>query len=121
MHALLALLLIGSAATAQDNTDRPRMKRADPNARPMMPHSSPLDRDMSDALNKAKSGNYAEASQRLFQLSYSPRFAEKRMQLKYIMGMTLMQMHLNQVAAFQFIGVIKEGHNQFVKPALQKL
>lgn len=120
MHALFAILFICSSAMAQDSSDR-RVRRADPNARPNMPHSSPLDRDMADALNKAKSGQYPAASQKLFQLSYSPRFAEKRMQLKYIMGMTLMQMHLNQVAAFQFIGVIKEGHNPYVKPALQEL
>jgi tetratricopeptide (TPR) repeat protein len=120
MHALL-LLLVFVPAMAQDNSDRPKIQRADPNARPTMPHSSPLDRDMADALNLAKTGKYPEASQRLFQLSYSPRFASKRMQLKYILGMTLSQMKLNQVAAFQFIGVIKEGHNNFVKQSLEKL
>lgn len=103
------------------NTDRPRMPRAANNARPTMARRTPLDRDLVEALNMAKAGRYAEASQRLFQLSYSPRYAEKRMQIKYILGLTLLQMKLNQVSAFQFIGVVKEGHNKFVKQSLEKL
>ncbi|NJL25033.1 MAG: tetratricopeptide repeat protein, partial [Calothrix sp. SM1_5_4] len=83
--------------------------------------SSGADRDLADALTLAKAGKYAEASKRLFQLSYSPRFRDKRMQIKYILGMTLHQMKLNQVAAFQFIGVIKEGNNRYIKQALEKL
>ena len=79
------------------------------------------DRDLVDALTMAKNGRYAEASQRLFQLSYSPRFADRRMQIKYILGMTLQQMKLNQTSAFQFIGVVKEGHNKFIKQSLEKL
>lgn len=79
------------------------------------------DRDLADALTLAKAGKYAEASKRLFQLSYSPRYRDKRMQIKYILGMTLHQMKLNQVAAFQFIGVIKEGNNKYIKQSLEKL
>lgn len=79
------------------------------------------ERDLSDALMLARAGKYAEASKRLFQLSYSPRFRDKRMQIKYILGMTLHQMKLNQVAAFQFIGVIKEGNNRYMKQSLEKL
>lgn len=84
------------------------------------PSPSP-DSGLVEALAMAKQGRYAEASQRLFQLSYSPRYADQRMQIKYILGLTLQQMKLNQVAAFQYIGVIKEGHNKFVKPSLEKL
>jgi tetratricopeptide (TPR) repeat protein len=79
------------------------------------------ERDLADALVLAKSGKYAEASQKLFTLSYSPRFREKRMQIKYILGMTLHQLKLNQVAAFQFIGVVKEGNNKYIKQSLEKL
>lgn len=79
------------------------------------------ERDLADALTLAKAGRYAEASQRLFQLSYSPRFRDKRMQIKYILGMTLHQMKLNQVSAFQFIGVVKEGNNKYIKQSLEKL
>jgi tetratricopeptide (TPR) repeat protein len=123
MKGLVVFFIALSLApvAAQDNTDRPHMPRADNTERPVMPRSTPLDRDLVEALNLAKNGRYGEASQRLFQLSYSPRYADKRMQIKYILGLTLLQMKLNQVAAFQFIGVVKEGHNKFVKQSLEKL
>lgn len=79
------------------------------------------DKDLTEALALAKAGRYVEASQKLFQLSYSPRFRDRRMQIKYILGMTLHQMKLNQVAAFQFIGVVKEGNNKYIKQSLEKL
>src|SRR6185312_16013070 len=124
MFKRLITLLAAFAVTtvmAQDNTDRPRVPRASNTARPVIQGKNWQDRDLVEALNLAKQGNYTQASQRLFQLSYSPRYAEKRMQIKYILGLTLMQMKLNQVAAFQFIGVVKEGHNKFVKQSLEKL
>lgn len=79
------------------------------------------DRDLTEAMAMAKAGRYAEASQKLFQLSYSPRFRDRRMQIKYVLGMTLHQMKLNQVSAFQFIGVVKEGNNKYIKQSLEKL
>lgn len=78
-------------------------------------------RDLADALTLAKAGKYVEASQRLFQLSYSPRYRDRRMQIKYILGMTLHQLKLNQVSAFQFIGVVKEGNNRYIKQSLERL
>jgi len=79
------------------------------------------DRELVEALGLAKAGKYAEAAPKLFRLSYSPRLASKRMQIKYILGLTLQQLGLNQVAAFQYIGVIKNGQNRFVKQSLEKL
>ncbi len=79
------------------------------------------ERDLADALTLAKAGKYVEASQRLFQLSYSPRYRDRRMQIKYILGMTLHQLKLNQVSAFQFIGVVKEGNNKYIKQSLERL
>lgn len=79
------------------------------------------ERDLADALTLAKAGKYVEASQRLFQLSYSPRYRDRRMQIKYILGMTLHQLKLNQTSAFQFIGVVKEGNNKYIKQSLERL
>src|ERR1700685_1795692 len=67
------------------------------------------DADLADALNMAKNGRYAGASTRLFHLSYSPRFINRRMQIKYVLGLTLQKMNLPQLAAFQFMSVVKEG------------
>lgn len=79
------------------------------------------DRALAEALQLAKSGKYAESAKRLFQLSYSPRYRNRRMQIKYILGLALHQLKLNQVAAFQFIGVIKDGNNKYIKQSLEKL
>jgi hypothetical protein len=100
---------------AADQTPAPRAPAS------REPSAAPTDRDLADALLLAKSGKYPEAAKRLFDLSYSPRFAAKRMQIKYILGLALHQMKLNQVAAFQFIGVIKEGGNAYVKQSLKNL
>lgn len=112
----LSILLI-LPASAQNNKKRATTTKKSPNASRL----TGTDRDLADALTLAKAGRYAEASQRLFQLSYSPRFRDKRMQIKYILGLTLHQLKLNQVSAFQFIGVVKEGNNRYIKQSLEKL
>lgn len=101
------------------NADAQRKRKATPRA--SSSGMTGTDRDLVEALTLAKAGRYAEASQRLFTLSYSPRFRDKRMQIKYILGMTLHQMKLNQVSAFQFIGVVKDGSNKYMKQSLEKL
>ncbi len=95
--------------------------RANNRTRPGSSSTATGERDLADALTLAKAGKYVEASQRLFQLSYSPRYRDRRMQIKYILGMTLHQLKLNQVSAFQFIGVVKEGNNKYIKQSLERL
>jgi tetratricopeptide (TPR) repeat protein len=116
---MLAVAPFGMAQQAR------RQKGGEPRrtAVPAKGHSSTSTGDsaMSEALQWAKSGKYKEASVRLFQLSLSPRFREQRMQIKYILGLMLYQMRLNQTAAFQFISVIKDGKNKFLKQSLEKL
>ncbi len=77
--------------------------------------------DLDRTLALARAGKYKEASMQLFQLSYSPRYANRRMQIKYLLGLMLYSMKLNQVSAFQFISVVKEGNNKFLKQSLEKL
>lgn len=76
---------------------------------------------LSAALRLAKQGKYVEASARLFQLGLSPRYASKRNQIRYLLGLMLYQMKLNQVAAFQFISVIRQGDNKYLRQSLEKL
>lgn len=111
------------------NAQEGRKRAADRNKRVKVKNSNAVgarptyaaDRDLQDALALAKAGRYQEASQKLFQLSYSPRYRDRRMQIKYILGLTLHQLKLNQVAAFQFIGVVKEGNNRYIKQSLERL
>lgn len=77
--------------------------------------------DLSVALQLAKNNKYQEASIKLFELSHSPRYRDRQVQIKYILGLMLQQMKLDQAAAFQFISVIKQGQSKYLKPALEKL
>jgi len=77
--------------------------------------------ELSAALQLAKLGKYPEASARLFQLGVSPRYATKRNQIRYLLGLMLYQMKLNQVAAVQFISVIRSGDTQYLQQSLEKL
>lgn len=117
----LSLIVVLLPLSAQERDRRMRKTRnlKDPSVRPAAVATG--DRDLAEALLLVKNGKYVEASQRLFQLSFSPRFREKRMQIKYILGMTLHQLKLNQVSAFQFISVVKEGRNKYIKQSLERL
>ncbi|HMN67417.1 MAG TPA: hypothetical protein PKC28_02665, partial [Bdellovibrionales bacterium] len=117
---ILAMLVISLLPLDAQERGRAK-KRVGTNQRLSRNVVAGTDADLAQALQLAKAGRYAEASQRLFQLSYSPRFRDRRMQIKYILGMTLHQMKLNQVSAFQFIGVVKDGNNKYVKQSLERL
>ncbi len=80
---------------------------------------------MKKALALANSKQYEEASKLLFQMSRSPMFADQSAQVKYVLGMTLLEMKLNQAAAFVFYDVVRqEGRNtgsKYLRLALSKL
>lgn len=73
------------------------------------------------ALQQARQGNYTEASKTLYRLSRDPRYNKERMQIKYILGLMLFEMKLYQTAAYQFVGVVKEGNSKYIDKALDKL
>jgi tetratricopeptide (TPR) repeat protein len=85
------------------------------------PQSSGEDMELKRALILANQKNYEMASQILFNLSRNPRYMEQRPRIKYVLGLMLFEMKLYQVAAFQFVDVIRDGRSTYVKPALQKL
>jgi len=43
------------------------------------------------------------------------------MQIKYLLGLMLYQMKMNQVAAFQFISVVKDGKSKYLRQSMEKL
>lgn len=90
-------------------------------ARGALAKNSPLRQQMNQALALARSGNYEQASNALFQLARRAELQAERPQLKYVLGVMLMEMKLNQVAAFQFVDVIRMGNSKYVKLAIQKL
>jgi tetratricopeptide (TPR) repeat protein len=77
--------------------------------------------DFQEAMRLVRAGQYQQASSRLFQLSLSPKYADRRTQLRYLLGLMLYQMKMNQLAAFQFISVVREGNSRFLADGLEKL
>ena len=130
MRNLFALFLIlsvsGTAAVAA-----PAKRAASRNASPQRSgapivkapalKNSPLKQQMNQALALARGGQYEQASNSLFQLARRPELQAERPQLKYVLGLMLMEMKLNQVAAFQFVDVIRIGNSKYVKQAIEKL
>lgn len=120
--AILLSSLVSFEAVASQEHLAANARRRGTQTKKVSSQSAPKsDSDLKSALNLASTGKYTEASQRLFALSYSPRYLDKRMQIKYILGLTLFQMKLYQTAAFQFIGVVKDGKSQYTKQSLEKL
>ncbi|MES2855110.1 MAG: hypothetical protein V4692_04565 [Bdellovibrionota bacterium] len=74
----------------------------------------------------AQNGQFQEASRLLFQMSRSPQFAADSAQIKYILGLTLFEMKLNQPAAFVFYDVVRQEsrdnpRSKYIRQSLEKL
>ncbi|MBC7467128.1 MAG: hypothetical protein H7256_14155 [Bdellovibrio sp.] len=68
-----------------------------------------------------KSGQYAQAANALLVLSRRADLASERPQIKYYLGLCLMELNLNQVASFQFVDVIKSNDQKWTRQAIEKL
>lgn len=84
-------------------------------------YSTTDDRELNRALALGKEEKYQEAAAILFQLSLSPKYLDKRMQIRYLLGLMLYKLKLYQVSAFQFMSVIRHGENKYVTQSLEKL
>lgn len=73
------------------------------------------------ALDLAKAGQYQGAAAQLFSLARRTELKNEKAQIKYILGIMLMEMKLNQVAAFQFVDVIRMDNKKYKKQAIEKL
>lgn len=76
---------------------------------------------LSQALALAKAGQYQPAATALFNLARRPEFESDKAQIKYILGLMLMELRLNQVAAFQFVDAIRLKNPKYTKLAIEKL
>ncbi len=76
---------------------------------------------LASALKMVQSGQYQAAVPLLYSLSRRSEFEREKMQIKYILGSALMDLGLNQIAAFQFVEVIKNGNSHYVRQAIEKL
>lgn len=125
-------LLAASAFTQTKSKAKANIKKASPaNSRGWQPKanqsqatgsaSAATQRQLSDAIAMVRSGQYDQAIPRLFTLSRRPDLASERMQIKYLLGVALLETKFYQIAAFQFVDVIRNGNNRYTKQAIEKL
>ena len=129
--AVSAMTLTSFAQTSSQQTKKSRTtKVAAPKQKPKPPTPPPApsvqnDQRLAKARSLAASGQYQEASKILFQLTRLPQYARDSSQIKYILGLMLFEMRLNQSAAFVFYDVVhQESHNtqnKYLKQSLEKL
>lgn len=82
---------------------------------------APTGSGLAGAMSLIKSARYQEAASQLLSLSKRSDMAAQRAQIKYLLGLCLMEMNLNQVAAFQFVDVIRSGDQRWTRQAIEKL
>lgn len=93
---------------------------ATPVARPANT-SSASQRQLSEALTMVRNGKYAQAVPKLYNLSRRAELSQEKMQIKYIMGIALMELKMHQIAAFQFVEVIRNGNSKYTRQAIEHL
>lgn len=104
---------VSARSNAKKNTKK--------NSSKVVSTKSPVQSQLSYALSMAQNGQYLNAANSLFALSRKKELSGERAQIKYILGMMLTELKLYQVAAFQFIDVIRMNDPKYVKSAVEKL
>lgn len=82
---------------------------------------SSLKAQLSNALSLAQAGQFQPAAQALFNLLKRPELENERPQIKYILGKMLVELKYPQVAAYQFVDVIRSGNQKYLKKAIEEL
>lgn len=85
------------------------------------PSSSMGQKLLSETLSMLRAGQYDQAVVRLQTLSRRNDLEKERDQIKYILGVALMELKLYQTAAFQFVDVIRRGDAKYTRQAIEKL
>ncbi len=84
------------------------------------------DANFARANKLAANGQYQEASKLLFQMSRSPNYEKNSAQIKYVLGLMLFEMKLNQSSAFVLYDLIRQEtkanpRSRFIRQSLEKL
>lgn len=121
-NKLLALLLAISFTGVSDVEAQTRSRRKVIRSQPASQiRDSSLKQQLSNALALAQSGQYQPAAQALFNLVKRKEVESERPQIKYILGKMLVAMNYSQVAAYQFVDVIRSDNNRYLKKAIEEL
>lgn len=114
--------LIAEGELVAQNSSRQRPTRA----RTAKKAVRRADTNFAKARALAAKGQYEEASKLLFLMSRSPKYRRQSAQIKYVLGLMLFEMKLNQAAAFVFYDVIRQESrsnpkSKYLRQSLEKL
>ena len=73
------------------------------------------------ALDLIKNKNYLEGVRNLFELNQDKSFKNRRIEMKFILGKTFMELGLFQAASFQFVSIIESNNRQYAEKSLRHL
>lgn len=118
MKKLITILIILSVASVFAKTKKKVISQK-PKTASIKDNS--LKGQLSNALSLAQSGQYQPAAQALFNLVKRPELQSERAQIKYILGKMLVEMKFPQVAAYQFVDVIRSENQKYLKRAIEEL
>lgn len=130
-HSLIAILVFALAAPVFANPKKTNRKAA-PKKTPVIQQqvvrktepvrvSEAVKRELAQALESLKRGPDQKALQTLFRLSRLKELSGNRDQIRFLLGSALMEQGYMQVAAFQFVDVIRSKSPRFTQGALEKL
>lgn len=95
--------------------------RANTPARRQQPRVPVGQRQLQEAQALMRSQQYVQAAPLLYNLSRRNDLSKERMQIKYLLGVSLLEQQLYNTAAFQFVDVIRRGNNPYTQQAIEKL
>ncbi len=120
-NIILKLFIILSVCGTVYSEGQVHTKRKVVQSQPTGIRDSSLRQQLSNALSLAQSGQYQPAAQALFNLVKRKEIESERPQVKYILGKMLVAMNYSQVAAYQFVDVIRSDNNRYLKKAIEEL
>lgn len=108
-------------AEAQAKKKVAAQRKSEPKVYSETKKGSPVRSQIQAAITQFKNGNYQAAANTLYALTKRNDLLAERPQLRLYLGEALMEMNLNQTAAFQFVDLIKSGDGRFTRQAIEKL
>ncbi len=110
MKTLLVISLLTASAVSAQQRRQPR------------PAAPPVTQSVgSHAQNLIRQGQAEQAVSFLFPRAQQSASEEARLEARYWLGVALTELRLDQMAAIQFVEVIRSGRSRFLKPAIDRL
>jgi len=83
--------------------------------------SNPEANKIREAMKALKDGDFYKAAQLFYSISRKSENSEYRHLVRYHFGQALSGLKLPQIAAFQYVDILRSGSSKYTKPAIEKL